>query len=134
MKTLRIVFLAVIAAGVIGLVACSDAVSTDDEVNPLAHDADKVYGHVYDLQNPPQPVEGVWVLVFKRELPIHLWTYIDAIETDDEGYYEFDPLLGGWPAGWGGMVDCTADDVYAHNDFSPYPEEGPVEADINLPI
>jgi hypothetical protein len=127
MKTLHIVLLAVIAAGVIGLIACTDAVSTDDEVNPLADDEDKVYGTVYDNQNPPQPVADVWVLVFKREKPTDPWSYIDEDQTNFAGQYEFhiDP----WPAGWDGKVDCTYDDVTAHAYFG-YPEEGPVEADI----
>ncbi len=128
MKLLRVLLLAVIAAGVIGLVACTDAVSTDDEVNPLTDDADKVYGHVYE-GGTHTPVESP-VIVYKRAPEEDDWIDIDQQSSNEDGFYEFH--LDPWPAGWGGMVDCTADDETAHNDFYPYPQQGPVEADIYL--
>ncbi len=128
MKTLYIVLLAVIAAGVIGLVACSDALSTDGEVNPLATLEDMVYGHVYE-GGTHNPAEGAPVMVYKRESEEDDWIYIDGIGTDEYGFYEFHI---DWPAGWYGQVDCTNDLETGFNEFSPYPQQGPVEADIYL--
>ncbi|MCX7021678.1 MAG: hypothetical protein NTW26_05280 [bacterium] len=103
-------------------------------MKPLAVSNYAVYGTVYDSQDPPQPVAEVWVLVFKKALPGLSWTYIAMDQTDNGGNYVFDPLLGPWPAGWYGKVDCTNDDITAEKDFDIYPEEGPVEADIWLPL
>ncbi|HUT99697.1 MAG TPA: hypothetical protein VM054_11570 [bacterium] len=130
MKTLYIVLLAVIAAGVASLVACSDAVSTGDEVKPLAHDADKVYGIVYE-GGTKIPVKGAPVFVCKRESEEDDWIDIDNVSTDKYGYYEFDPLLYGWPSGWFGKVDCTNDLKTGETRFG-FPLQGPVHADIHL--
>ncbi|MCX7021982.1 MAG: hypothetical protein NTW26_06885 [bacterium] len=100
-------------------------------MKPLAVSNYAVYGTVYDSQE--QPVKGVWVLVYKREESTDPWFYISRAQTNNHGQYEFH-LLGGWPAGWDGKVDCTNDDITAATDFPIYPEEGPVEADIWLPI
>jgi hypothetical protein len=130
MKTLYIVLLAIVAAGVIALVACSDAVSTDNEVRPLADDEDKVWGIV---TKGGDPVNEVWVLLYKREESTDPWIEIGRDQTSNQGYYEIYPALGIWPAGWDGKVDCTNDDITAEKDFSPYLPVGPVRADIELP-
>jgi hypothetical protein len=128
MKTLYVVLLAAIAVGVIGLVACTDAVSTD-EVDPLADGEDLVYGTVYDNQNPPQPVSGAPVGVYKRDGSTPIWTFIDGENTDQSGNYDFN--IDPWPAGLYGKVDCTNDELTGATYFI-YPQEGPVEADIYL--
>lgn len=131
MKTLYRVLLAVIAASVIGLIACSDAVSTDDEVNPLAHDADKVWGYVYEGGGTEIPVVGAPVFVCKRESEEDDWIDIAGVSTNGVGYYEFDPLKDGWPSGWFGKVDCTNDLKTGETRFG-FPLQGPVHADIHL--
>jgi len=85
MKTLYIVLLAIVAAGVIALVACSDAVSTDNEVRPLADDEDKVWGIV---TKGGDPVNEVWVLLYKREESTDPWIEIGRDQTSNQGYYE----------------------------------------------
>ncbi|HUT99451.1 MAG TPA: hypothetical protein VM054_10300 [bacterium] len=126
MKTLYIALLAALAAGVIALVACSDAFSTD-EASPLANDADKVCGHVYKGLIP-QP--GTAVFVFKKEPEEQEWTSIGGVSTNAYGYYEFH-LGDEWEAGWDGMVDATNDLGTGYTLFS-YPLQGPVVADIQL--
>jgi len=107
MKTLHIVLIAAVAAGVIALVACSDGLSTD-EASPLAHDADKVYGTV-TRGIAHTPVEEAGVVLLKKEPAASNWIIIGMTRTNNEGYYEFHIAI--WPAGWDGKVDCTADDV-----------------------
>ena len=112
--------------------ACSDVVSTGDEVRPLADDADKVWGYV-TKGAAHIPVVGAYVVCLKKEELTDDWTFIASTYTVNAGYYDFH-LGEDWPpAGWYGRVDCTADDKSAHTDFT-YPEEGPVRADINLPL
>jgi hypothetical protein len=130
MKTLYIALLAVIAAGVIGLTACSDSFSTDGEVSPLADDADKVYGIVYE-GGTHNPVDGAPVLIYKRESEEDDWIDIEGVQTNLSGYYEFDPLSGGWPADWYGKVDCDNGEISGETRFV-YPQQGPVQEDIYL--
>jgi hypothetical protein len=126
MKTLYIVLLAAVVAGAIALVACSDAVSTDGEVNPLANDEDMVCGYVYDSGNPPQPIEDAVVGVYKRESATSSWYFIEGTDTNEDGYYDFH--LDPWPAGWLGKVDATFDEQTADKKFT-YPEVGPVDVE-----
>jgi len=129
MKTLYIGLLAAVAAGVIALVACSDTFSTDEEVKPLAVSNKAVYGYV-TLDD--EPVDEVPVFVYKRTMPSGPWIYIAHTSTNEEGYYEIDPLPGIWPAGQYGKSDCTNDIYTGLCDFSPYPQVGPVRADVEL--